>query len=532
MLSVSAASEIRDFMRLIFVFSLGTILLAPAPARGAVEYELSGSVPPKPTHEFRGVWIATVANTDWPSRAGLSTAAQKAELRAILDRAVQLKLNAVIFQVRPQCDALYASAIEPWSEYLTGTMGRAPEPYYDPLAYAIAEAHKHGLELHAWFNPYRALHSSHKGTVAANHISRTHPELVRKLNRREGAFLWLDPGERRVQDYSLSVVMDVVKRYDVDGVQFDDYFYLAGQDSAGKDLDFPDESSWRKYGAAGDVSRADWRRENVNAFIARVYHSIKATKPWVKFGVSPHGIWRPGFPAQIKGTDAYADLYADSRKWLADGWVDYLAPQLYWPRNPREQSFSALLNWWSEQNAKHRHLWPGIAAYRASQWPPDEIESQIQLTRQAAGVSGYILYNASSLAQNTTLDAQLAWSVNTGPVLVPASPWLGNGAPAAPTVSVSGGMIRLKLNWTAGGTNSAVRWWLVQTKLNGDWKTELLHGNTSSRSFVTAPEIFSVTAVDRAGNLSAPTVLQVKKSPPPAPAPKKATKKKAAPKRY
>ena len=519
-------------MRLQNIFSLPVMLSVPMLGFGGVEYEPSSVVPPKPSHEFRGVWIATVANTDWPSSAGLSTAVQKAELRAILDRAVQLKLNAIIFQVRPQCDALYASSIEPWSEYLTGTMGKAPEPFYDPLDFAIAEAHKRGLELHAWFNPYRALHSSHKGTVAANHVSRTHPELVKKLNRREGTFLWLDPGERRVQDYSVSVVMDVVKRYDIDGVQFDDYFYLGGQDSGGRDLDFPDDASWRKYGAVGSENRADWRRENVNAFIGRVYHSIKATKPWVKFGVSPHGIWRQGYPAQIRGSGSYDDLYADSRKWLADGWVDYFAPQLYWPRSPREQSFSALLNWWSEQNAKHRHLWPGIAAYRASQWPLDEIQSQIQLTRQASDVSGYILYSAKSLAQNGALAGQLARSITTEPALVPPSPWLGNGAPAAPTVSISGGTIRLKLNWTPRGTNS-VRWWLVQTKLNDDWKTELLPGSASSKSFVDAPDILAVTAVDRAGNLSAPSVLQVKKSPPPPP-PKKPTKKKpvTAPKRY
>src|SRR5882724_12073739 len=298
------------------VFPLAALLLLPALGCRAATYQVSSVTPPPLAREFRGVWIATVANIDWPSKPGLTTAQQKAELISLLSHAAQLKLNAVIFQVRPACDALYDSKIEPWSEYLTGVMGKAPEPFYDPLAFALEEAHKRGLELHAWFNPYRALHKSHSGNISAGHISRTHPELVRSY----GEYLWLDPGEREVQEYSLRVVMDVVKRYDIDGVQFDDYFY---PDPTGLNREFPDEASWRKYGVSGKLSRADWRRENVNAFISRVYTSIKAAKPWVKFGVAPFGIWRPGEPAQITGFDAYASLYADSRKWLAEGWVDY-----------------------------------------------------------------------------------------------------------------------------------------------------------------------------------------------------------------
>src|ERR1022692_3942920 len=247
--------------------AIGTPLASPA-----ATYEPSGIVPPAPVREFRAAWVATVANIDWPSRKTLSTQEQKAELLAILDRAAQLKLNAIIFQVRPACDALYASRIEPWSEYLTGTMGKAPEPFYDPLTFAVEEAHKRGLELHAWFNPYRARLRAANSPVAANHISRTRPQLVREY----GEFLWLDPGEREVQDYSLSVVMDVVKRYDVDGVHFDDYFYpYKANDRAGKELDFPDGSSWQRFGARGKLNRDDWRRENVNMFIQRVYKSIK-----------------------------------------------------------------------------------------------------------------------------------------------------------------------------------------------------------------------------------------------------------------
>ena len=324
------------------------------------------------------------ANKDWPSKPGLSVAEQKAELIALLDRAVQLKLNAIVFQVRPSSDAVYASAIEPWSEYLTGTMGRAPQPFYDPLAFAIEEAHRRGLELHAWFNPFRALHPQTKSPVAPNHISRTHPELV----RRYGDQFWLDPGDPAVRAHVLRVVMDVVQRYDVDGVQFDDYFYpYPEKDAAGRELEFPDDATWQKFGlASGFSNRDDWRRANVNQFIHSVYQSIKAVKPWVKFGISPFGIWRPMNPPQIRGLDAYAKLYADSRLWLANGWLDYFAPQLYWAVEPKEQSFPALLNWWVRQNPKGRHLWPGLnAANVGEKWRPEEIDRQIKVMRSPAG---------------------------------------------------------------------------------------------------------------------------------------------------
>src|SRR5436190_6178160 len=249
----------------------------------AASYEPSTITPPKPMREFRAAWIATVGNIAWPSRRDSSTAEQKAELLALFDRAVQLRLNAIIFQVRPACDALYASTIEPWSEYLTGTMGKAPKPFYDPLAFAVEEAHKRGLELHAWFNPYRARNSL-AGSIAPNHVSKTHPQLVRHY----GALLWLDPGEKEVQDYSLAVIMDVVRRYDIDGVHFDDYFYpYPEKDRAGNYLELPDYVSWKRYGVGGGLSRDDWRRENINSFIRMVYEFIKAAKPWVKFGISP-----------------------------------------------------------------------------------------------------------------------------------------------------------------------------------------------------------------------------------------------------
>lgn len=493
-------------MRPIF---LATLLLLLGFRSHAVTYEPSAVVPPAPRREFRGLWVATVGNIDWPSKPGLTTAQQKAELISLLDRAHELKLNAVVFQVRPACDAMYSSTIEPWSEYITGVMGKAPEPFYDPLTFAIEEAHKRGMELHAWFNPYRALHKSHMGKISANHISKTHPELVRSY----GEYLWLDPGEPAVREYSLRVVMDVVKRYDVDGVQFDDYFYPYPEYGANRD--FPDEASWKKYGAHGNLSREDWRRQNVDTFISSVYSSIKAAKPWVKFGISPFGIWRPGNPPQITGSDAYVKLSADSRKWLMNGWVDYFSPQLYWRIEQKEQSFPVLLDWWAEQNVKHRHLWPGLSVSAAvgQAWNANEIPNQIRLIRKEPGSNGYILYNASSLfGENPRargLQHTLLVDFDQEQALVPASPWLGGPAPAKPSLSVTDEKNGIRLAWNDTGTNAVVRWWIVQTKSLNDWKTEILPGNMSTATMSGRPEVVAVAAVNRVGEASAPRVLQL-----------------------
>jgi uncharacterized lipoprotein YddW (UPF0748 family) len=306
----------------LFLFSLLAMLSAPA-----ATYLPSKNVPAL-EREFRGAWVAVVNNIDWPSRKGLTTEQQQTELRAIIDRCAQLKLNVVIFQVRPACDALYPSKLEPWSEYLTGTPGQGPHPAWDPLEFAIREAHARGMELHAWFNPFRARHSTGSKTVTApTHVSKTRPQLVKKY----GTHLWLDPGLAEVHDLSARVILDVVTRYDVDGIHVDDYFYpYPEKDPAKKEIPFPDDESFAAYQrAGGKLARDDWRRDNVNRFIARMYREVKAAKPWVKVGISPFGIYRPGHPAQIKGFDQYDKLYADPRAWLAQGSLDYLAPQLY-----------------------------------------------------------------------------------------------------------------------------------------------------------------------------------------------------------
>lgn len=458
--------------------------------------------------EMRGVWVASVGNIDWPSTNGLTSAQQKAELVALLNRAAELKFNTIIFQVRPVCDALYNSNLEPWSEYLNGKMGRPPAPYYDPLAFAIEEAHLRGLELHAWFNPYRARHLQAKSPVAPNHVSRTHPEWVRHY----GNDLWLDPGEKGVQQYSLKVVMDVVNRYDIDGVHFDDYFYpYPEHTAAGKDIDFPDEQSWRRFGAGGRLSRDDWRRENVNGFVRQVYQSIKAAKPWVKFGISPFGIWRPGNPAQIKGLDAFAELHADSRQWLANGWVDYLAPQLYWDVNTPETSFPALLRWWVDQNPRGRLLCPGICSNNVGgKWRPEEIISQIQITRRQPGAAGQIHWSMRTLMRNRPLDQVLQKNVYTTPALVPEMPWLEHTRPHEPQLHAEPRGSGVKLVWADSGQN--VKWSVLQMRKDGNWSTQILpRQNGSILLPVAGLEVIALSSLDRFGVVSPPSILERKK---------------------
>jgi uncharacterized lipoprotein YddW (UPF0748 family) len=344
------------------------------------------------TSEFRGAWVATVYNLDWPSKAGLPAETQKAELLALLDRAAELHLNAILLQVRPASDALYNSSEEPWSQFLSGTAGVSPG--YDPLAFAIEEAHKRRLELHAWVNPFRAAVRA-SDRLPPNHVARKHPEWVRRF----GNQLWVDPGEPAARKYVIGVITDLVRHYQIDGLHLDDYFYpypLRPGEST-----FPDDVTWQRYGHDSGLSRADWRRENINDFVRTMYRTVKALRPHVRVGISPFGIWRPGVPPTIRaGLDAYAQLFADSRKWLAEGWVDYLAPQLYWGIEPPEQSFPVLLAWWRAQS-RDRTVWPGIATERiGTKCPASEIIRQIELTRENTSSPGHIHWSMKALLRN------------------------------------------------------------------------------------------------------------------------------------
>ncbi len=351
-------------------------------------------------NEFRGAWIATVHNLDWPSRPGLSSNAQKAELTRQLEFAKALGLNAIIFQVRPSCDAFYKSSLEPWSPFLTGKM--AGDPGYDPLEFAIREARRLGLQLHAWFNPYRALATT-RFAPSSNHISRRHPDWV----RRHGTQLWLDPGLPEVLEHTTRVILDVVSRYEIDGVHMDDYFYPYPTRGT---VQFDDAVTYARYrDSGGRLPKSDWRRANVNRLVSTLHARIKAVKPHVMFGVSPFGIWRPGVPPTIEAQlNAYEQLAADSRTWLQNGWVDYLAPQLYWSIEPPKQSFATLLDWWRNQSVRGIPIWPGIAVDRVGEGrPSSEIARQITLTRKDTDRPGHILWSLKDVRSNRDRVADL-----------------------------------------------------------------------------------------------------------------------------
>jgi uncharacterized lipoprotein YddW (UPF0748 family) len=346
----------------------------------------------EPVKEFRGAWVATVFNLNWPSKAGLSAAQQQAEMRAILDQARELKLTAILLQVRPAADALYASEREPWSAVLTGVQGE--NPGYDPLAFAVKEAHARGLELHAWFNPFRA-GTNPNANFAAGHLTRTHPEWI----RRHGSLLWIDPGEPAAREFVLGVILDVTRRYAIDGVHLDDYFYPYPAKGV---RDFADEASWQRHGVASGLSRADWRRDNINRFVEQLYLRVKAARPAARVGISPFGIHRPGVPEGIEaGIDSYAQLYCDAPLWLERGWCDYLTPQLYWSIEPPKQSFATLLAWWRSQSKAGRPIWPGLASQRVGpQRPAQEMARQIALSREGTKTPGHIHWDMKALMQN------------------------------------------------------------------------------------------------------------------------------------
>ena len=487
---------------------------AKAPvARAPVPPSVELNAPAAP-REFRAAWVSTVANIDWPSKPNLSAPQQQAEAITILDRARAMNLNAIVLQVRPGADAVYASEIEPWSEYLSGAQGKAPQPWYDPLKFWIAQAHARGLELHAWFNPYRARHATAKSPVAANHISKSLPEAVKSYGR----FLWMDPGEEAASRQTLAVILDVVKRYDIDGVHMDDYFYpypieqgsegaLDGAGSGKGELDFPDQNAWQRYvGGGGKLGRADWRRQNVNQLIEALYKGIHAEKSWVRFGISPFGIGKPDRrPRGIVGFSQYDRLYADAELWLENGWLDYFTPQLYWSVAQPAQAYDTLLDYWLSQNRHGRHMWPGLFTSRvgaaSKAFPPEEIVKQIGVTRSRPKATGHVHFSMIALMQNREgLTDKLRAGHYAGPALVPATPWLRAEAAAVPTVSAmrTGGVVSLKLAAGKGSTHYAI--W---SRHGSQWRFAVAPAGQAEWSTSGDADAFVVSTVDRLGNESA-----------------------------
>lgn len=426
------ANNSNTIMKRFFLLSISMLFLlltAPQPA-GAITH---------PKREFRGAWIQCV-NGQFQA---IGTAAMQRMLLAQLDELQRDGVNAVIFQVRAECDALYPSRIEPWSKFLTGTQGRAPQPYWDPLQWMIEQCHKRGMELHAWINPYRA---KTKGTtlLAANHIVKTHPERVFAY----GDLCVLNPGQPANRDYICQVVDDILRRYDVDGIHMDDYFYPYPQSG----LSIPDDREFAQYNK-GISNRADWRRHNVDELIRQLSDSIHRIKPWVKFGISPFGIYRnkKNSPegSNTNGLECYGDLYADVIKWVNEGWVDYCVPQLYWKIGHRIADYATLIQWWNKY-AAHRPLFIGEDVVGTTKSPDlsnpqvSQMPAKYALHEQMPNVQGTVLWYAKAVADNVgNYGHALRDAYWRYPALQPLMPFIDKKAPKKPR--------KVKPVWTSDG---------------------------------------------------------------------------------
>jgi uncharacterized lipoprotein YddW (UPF0748 family) len=377
-----------------------------------------------PVYEFRGVWIASVDNIDWPRPKQYNVDSQKTEFIRQLDMHKANGMNAVVVQVRPATDAFYPSPFEPWSQWLTGKQGKPPSPYYDPLQFTIEEAHKRGFEYHAWCNPYRATFLIGKSSIAPAHITKLHPEWFLSY----GGTLYFDPGNKDGQKWVVDVIQDMVKRYDIDAIHMDDYFYpyrIAGKE-------FPDTASYRKYG--NGMNKEDWRRSNTDSIIRQLSVMIKKEKPWVKFGISPFGVWRnksrdPEGSDTQAGQTNYDDLYADILLWTKNGWIDYVTPQLYWEIGFQRADYVTLLDWWSK-HAYGRHMYIGMGIYRAYEKNPawkqkSQLPRQIELLRKYPTVQGSIYFSSTSFYGNPNgWNDVLRNNYYKTPALIPEMDWL------------------------------------------------------------------------------------------------------------
>ncbi len=349
--------------------------------------------------EFRGVWVATVENIDWPTRGNFNSDSQKVEFIRLLDMHQRNGMNAMIVQIRPVTDAFYPSQYEPWSEYLTGTQGKPPTPYYDPLEFMIAETHKRGMEFHAWMNPYRAVFNINKSSVAETHITKIHPEWFLNYGDKK----YFDPGIKEAQEFVTNVVKDVVSRYAVDAIHFDDYFYpyrIAGKE-------FPDDASFGKYG--NGMSKDDWRRSNVDSIIVSLSRVIKKENSKCQFGISPFGVWRNIDKDSINGSNTragqtnYDDLYADILLWLKNNWIDYVAPQIYWEFEQKNAPYQIILDWWS-RHTYGKNCYIGLGIYKAgtnTYWKDTtQLPWKIEALLKTPNIPGMIFFSSKSFVKN------------------------------------------------------------------------------------------------------------------------------------
>lgn len=452
-----------------------------------------------PKREFRGAWLHTIYQSQYKNQ---TTEQNKAYLRRQLDSLQDVGVNAILFQVRPQSDAFYSSKLEPWSRFLTDG-GKAPVPYWDPLEFMVEETHARGMELHAWLNPYRVT-SSAKQTLPEKHIYHSHPE---RFVRYDGK-LYFDPGIPENRQFIVSVVDDIISRYDVDGIHFDDYFYPYPV----KGVDFPDSKSYEKYG--NGMTRNDWRRKNVDLLIEEIHTHIAATKSWVRFGISPFGIWRNKTSdprgSETNGLENYDSLYADVLLWEEKGWIDYLLPQLYWELNHKSASYLTLVDWWNRNAGANRHLYIGQDVERTMKL--SELDRKVALTRQHDNISGNCWWPGYSITKNFSGVADsLAVNHQRHPALVPPYGWIASQGPqAVDRVKVS----KKKIEWTApelnGCTEDAVRF--VVYRFDGIEDIDIDNAEAivavqPDKSYTAARGgVYVITALDRVNNESEPSV--------------------------
>jgi len=380
---------------------------------------LNGQSSPK--REFRGVWVATVVNIDFPSSKKLDSDSQKREWIEMLEGFKKMGLNAVVVQIRPAGDAFYPTDLAPWSEYLTGKQGAEPVPFYDPLAFMIEETHKRGMEFHAWLNPYRATMGLDLNKISDQHQLKKNPDWFVKYGKR----YYFNPGLPDVREHINQVVEEIVKKYEVDAIHFDDYFYPYKV----KNEEFPDSAAFAEHGKEfSDIG--DWRRHSVDVLIENLSKIIKKNKPHVKFGISPFGVWRNNDVDPVNGSDSYAsitsydDLNADILKWMEKDWIDYVVPQLYWYIGFAPADHLTLIKWWNERTYG-KDLYIGHAAYKVGdgkkiEWQdPKEIGRQIELNRKTENALGSVYFSARSLKANNLNVADSISSYYQKPALMP-----------------------------------------------------------------------------------------------------------------
>lgn len=441
--------------------------------------------------ELRGAWIATVWNINFPSTTGLSAEASAAELDALVQVAADTGLNALFFQIRPEADALYSSELEPWSRYLDGTQG--VDPGYDPLAYLIERAHGEAIEVHGWMNPYRAK-ASESSTAVAPHLSVTYPEYAYDY----GGLVWMDPAAEPVRQRVVDVVGDVITRYDIDGIHFDDYFYPYPDGT-----EFPDHATYDAYvDGGGGLSRDDWRRDNVHQLVREVHEAVVAMRPDVRFGIAPFGIYRPGQPEGITGLDQYAELYADPVVWAEEGWLDYLAPQLYWPHDQAGQEYEPLLTWWLDLDIP---VFVGNYLSQlgtSSSWDLDEFRTQVAISRDHAdsGSLGNIWYNIDPLVIDTEgVRGVLHDEFYATPARPPAIPRMAEVSVSPPDVAVEGDIL-------VPTHDTAAAFVLYRQDGAGFALVDIA---SHSGSFQVDPGVWAVSAVGRHGVESQAVVLSL-----------------------